>query len=369
MPLIRKSLLALVLVWVAACSQATRGEARSPRGQPVLTSAPIPPNAWPIRSSEYVDLWLHGFAMLTGDTSHVPLFERGYRDKMLAIRHQRNIYTLLDANQERLSRGFVDNPALVNAEFAIFQFNSFEQVVQVGTLFIQNEGYPPGFIDARTEHLLSVFQQGFKTVADRDWLRVFLQSLQDEQTRFYAAYWTSEETARSAARQTLDSMWTATYRARFFRYLRPARLADGSFILSLPLGGEGRSVTDPQYGNAVAVTFPASPATAVDAIYVFAHEVIASVSGESVSKHATPAEVKSGAAERYGPAADVRGGALLLQRVAPELVQGYMRYYMEVAAANPPAGDLTSAFAATFPISDAIRNGIEYQLGLMLGGI
>jgi hypothetical protein len=372
MSLNRRVSVALVVLGLVGCASAggRQGGRGAANARTLPAGPPMASNAWPVRTAEYVDLWLHGFAMVTGDTSHIPLFDRGYRDRMLALRHTRNVYTSLDANQERLSRGFVDNPALVNSEFIVFQFQTFQQLVEVGTLFVQNEGYPPSITDAHLQRLVALLQQNFRSVSDRDWLRVFLQSLQDEQSRFYQAYWTAEQASHAVARQTVDSMWMNTYRAKFARFLRPERLGDGSFILSFPLGGEGRSVTDAQLGNAVAVLFPATPAVAVDAMYAFAHEVVDNVTTLAIAANLTPAERRAGGgAQLYGATADVRAGALLLQRIAPELVQGYMRFYMETAKVTVPAGDVAAAFAVAFPIPDAIRNGIEYQLGLALGGI
>jgi hypothetical protein len=64
----------------------------------------------------------------------------------------------------------------------------------------------------------------------------------------------------------------------------------------------------------------------------------------------------------------VRGGALLLQRVAPEILDGYMRYYL--ASVNRPAGaNLQSTFTSTFSIPDTIRDALSRQLDVVLGGI
>ena len=41
-----------------------------------------PGESWPIKTREHVDLWLHGFAMLSVDTTKVPYFRRGYRDEL-----------------------------------------------------------------------------------------------------------------------------------------------------------------------------------------------------------------------------------------------------------------------------------------------
>jgi len=61
---------------------------------------------WHVKTEEHIDLWLHGFALLTSDTGHVPFFARGYKQEVTALKRQKNILTQLDANQKELSARF-----------------------------------------------------------------------------------------------------------------------------------------------------------------------------------------------------------------------------------------------------------------------
>src|SRR5690242_9048909 len=72
--------------------------------------APSQTRGWRVTTKEHVDLWLHGFALLTSDTGHVPFFARGYKQQITALKRQRNVYSQLDANQQDLSRRFATNP-------------------------------------------------------------------------------------------------------------------------------------------------------------------------------------------------------------------------------------------------------------------
>jgi hypothetical protein len=60
---------------------------------------------------------------------------------------------------------------------------------------------------------------------------------------------------------------------------------------------------------------------------------------------------------------------MLLQRIAPELVAGYMRYYLASAGSSATATDPTAAFNATFSLPDTIRESLARQIELVLGGI
>jgi hypothetical protein len=335
------------------------------------TPAPQAPIGWPVRTAEYVDLWMHGFALINPDTAKVPLFQRGYRDRMLAFRRERNVTTMLDANQAKLAAGLTRNPALAGGQFAVFGFDSFDEAVRVSLLFVQGDGSPGTVNDPSTKQLFVWLQQYFRTVADRDWLRLFVLSLQDEQTKFYNSYWTALQGDRAAARQQVNNLWTTTYRAKFAPFLRSTRLVDGTMILSLPIEGEGRTVTDPTLGNGIAVSYPATADSAITSIYTFTHELVgtATVVPRALEDNTTPAEQRAGVVDRIMPIATVRGGAMLLQRIAPELVAGYEQYYLHAIGAPIPTGDPGAAFVAAFALTDAQRDGIMKQIELVLAGI
>ena len=354
-----------LLAIAAGCATGSGGPYQPPAG----SAPPNAPIGWPVRTAEYVDVWLHGFALLTADTAKVPLFERGYRDRMLALRRQRNVTTALDANQTMLSAGFTRNPGLINAQFAVFGFASFDELVRVSQLFVRNDGSPGTVNDPTTQQLFLWLRNYFPTVADREWLRLFVLSLQDEQTKFYSSYWAAVQSDRTAARQQVSTLWTGTYRAKFARFMRNVRLVDGTLILSLPLDGEGRTVTDPALGNGIAVPHPSTPDSAIDAIYVFAHELVATETQRALTDNTSPADQRNGVVDRMLPIATVRAGAILLQRVAPELVAGYQRYYLHSFGAAIPSGDPNAAFIGAYSLPDAQRDGIIRQIDLILQGI
>ncbi|HEY2376520.1 MAG TPA: hypothetical protein VGH98_11150 [Gemmatimonadaceae bacterium] len=360
-------LVALALCAFAACAT-TLGQSSGTDTRTAGTSSISPDADWPTSTREHVDLWLHGYAMLTSDTARVPLFRRAYRQRIRAIRSARNAFTQLDANADKLSARFVTNPSLVNGQFVPFYFSSFEQIQQVTDLFIRAEGDPRATNDQTTQQLFGVLNGAFPSAADRDWLRLFVQSLGEENSRFYQAYWTDETGRRAATRRAVDSVWRV-YRPKLQRFLNNTQQANGELILSLPLDGEGRTIAYSKLQNSVAVGFPDSAGAAVEAIYVLAHETVNAITATAISDNVTPAELRNGALTRYAANANVRAGAILLQRAAPELVAGYMRYYVRAAGITAPGAELNALFLSTFPIPDAIRDAITRQLDVVLGGI
>jgi hypothetical protein len=88
----------------------------------------------------------------------------------------------------------------------------------------------------------------------------------------------------------------------------------------------------------------------------------------AVNDNTTPTEQRAGVSARYITAGTVRAGAMLLEKVARELVPGYTRYYLTQAGVSS-TGDVNSRLVSTFPLPDAIRQAIERQLDVVLGGI
>ena len=328
-----------------------------------------PDQPWPVKTRYVADLWLHGYGMLLQDSSRVPLFARGYRDRMVVRKNQSNITTMLDANREQLMRRLATNPALQNSQFLALYFGTWEQMKEAIDLFQRSEGDPRRASNQQTAQLLAFLAANFPTAADREWLRLFTISLEDEGKKFYESYWRQEQRDRTPVIAAVDSLWQRVYRPRFQTYLNNSRQTGGDFYLSLPLDGEGRTVRQGERTNVVAVAFPERADSAITAIYVFAHEVSGEVTSLAVRDNLTPAETRMGVGARLEAAALVRGGEMLIARVAPELAEGYARYYLASAGLDAAASDPRAALAAAFPLPDVIRDAIERQIEITMGGI
>ncbi|HEX2716243.1 MAG TPA: hypothetical protein VHM67_01110 [Gemmatimonadaceae bacterium] len=358
------------LVAAAGCggagSQQGAGGAPAPANPSgVQTTADAP---WPVKTREHLDLWLHGFAIITQDTTRVPLFRRGYRDQMTVEKNRRGITTLLDQNREQLAARLTVNRNLVGAQFIALYFGSWEELARGISIFLQAGGDPGRARDAQQQAVIAFLAGTFQSQADRTWLELFARAIEDERSRFYHEYWLAEQRTRGPALAAVDSLWQRIYRPRMQVFLDRTQQGNGDFILSLPLDGEGRTITAGKRSNVVAVSFPDDRSRAVEAIYVAAHEVIGAIANTAIADNVTPAERREGLADRISANALVRGGALLLQRVSPDLADGYARYYLRAAGASA-TGDVQAALAQQFPLPERVRTSIASQLETVLGGI
>ena len=324
---------------------------------------------WRVAAEEHVDLWLHGFALLTSDTGRVPFFARGYKQNITALKRQRNAFTALDANATQLSQRFATNPGLTNAQFLAMYFSSFQEIVNATDLLIRSNGEPRASSDPVVQQEIALMASNFPSPADRNWVRLFVQSLQDEYNKFYHGYWTSEQSARGAAFAQVNQLWMSQYYPKLTRFLNNTQQQSGELILSLPLGGEGRTINGGKLTNAIAVEFPRTPDAAPEALFVFVHEAVARVVQEAITDNTTPAEQRSGATNAYVGNGAVRAGAILLQKVAPDLVAAYQRYYLGQMGRAAPTGDPRASFEAAFPLPAAVLSSITSSIESILAGI
>lgn len=333
------------------------------------TPAPVTNLAWPIHTREHVDLWLHSYALLGPDTTLVPYFERGYRERLLTLRRQRGVTTQLDANRDRLMQRIAVNPSLyTNPQFLPLYFESWDQMRQAMDVFLRANGNPNASNDPMVRQGIAIFAASFPTAPDREWLKLFAEGVDDESRKFYHDYWVGEARSHERVVQHADSLWQRSWRPALQRFLNNTQQQNGELYLSLPLGGEGRTVKYGKVQNAIAVTMPDGLSSTESALYVSAHEMVGSVASAAIEDNTTPAERRAGNTARYEQAAAVRAGALLLERTIPAAVPGYMRFYLQQAGRSAPT-DPRVAFAQAFALPTAVVDAIGRQLDVIMGGI
>jgi hypothetical protein len=353
---------ALALLLSACSSGGASGGGASPSASTGAQPTPAPYAPWGVKTREHVDLWLHSYALLTNDTSSPPLFRRDYRTTMTVTKNRANVLTGLDANREKLAARLATNPDLINGQFLPLYFGSWPEMKKYIEIFVQVNGDPRGAPSQDAAQAIALIAGSFPSAGDREWLRLFSQSVDNESERFYHSYWVQQQRDRTPTLAAVDSLWQKQ-RPKFQRFLNNTQQADGELLLSLPLDGEGRTVSATKRQNVVTVAFPDRPGVAAEAIYVFAHEVVGALVAQAVNDNTSPAERRSGVAARYQSNGALIAGHLLLQKVAPELAAGYSRYYLGAVGSSAPTLD------AQFPLPELMRTSIARQIEIVLGGI
>jgi hypothetical protein len=313
---------------------------------------------WPIKTREHVDLWLTAFAELSTDTTDkVPVYRRDYLDQLALAQNQQSILTSLDSVHDGLQAHWDQAPKLAGARALALDAGTWEEMQSAIDLYLNpptDKKHSKAVIPDVESHLADYFS----TPGDRDWLRELDHGLQGARQQFYHGWWVAEERRRRPILVATDSLWRLT-EPKLDRFLAATHQTTGEIILAMPVDGAGVTFKEPSGRTSLAVPFPDSAADAVQVIYVFAQVAARAVAADAIAAGTTVAERRAGTGDRYAEALAIRGGYMLLAKAAPELAEGYARYYLRT---SPAGRDL----AAAFPLPDAIRDALSRQIDLEL---
>ncbi len=334
-------------------------------------AAPAPSAQWPVKVREHVDLWLHGFALIQDDTAAVPLFDRGYRERITVLKNSQGLYTPFDSAQEFLAARLQERSDLNGAQFVALYFGTWEEMVQAFDYFLRAEGDPRRSNNRDVQTIIVLLSEYFPRPADREFARRFITALEGERVQFHRAWWLAERRAREPALAAVDSLWQHSWRPAMQRFLNHTQQPSGDIILSLTLGGEGRALPAGKTTNQFALAWPRTRDGAEQLLFAFAHEAIGTTAQAAVNDHLTPAQQRSGAGARYASAGLVRGGALLVERIAPGLGVRYARWYLAQMGQDVPVEDAAAleALARAFPMLPEMLGTIQRQIDLAFTGI
>ena len=117
---------------------------------------------WPVKTREFVDLWFHGFALLTDDSARVPLFRHGYRDAVTVDKNRRGLVTDFDANADELRAQLAARPSLAQAQFAVLAFESDVEMDHAFEAFLAANGDPRKARDRETAQMITYLATYFR---------------------------------------------------------------------------------------------------------------------------------------------------------------------------------------------------------------
>jgi hypothetical protein len=324
---------------------------------------------WPVKTREHVDLWLHAFALLVDDTATVPLFARGYRDEAIVAKNSRNLYTGLDSARAALAATLKAKPELEGTQFVALYFGSWEEMRQAFDYFLKAGGDPNKSGNREVQGIIAFLAQQFPKAEGREFARRLIAGVESEREKFFHAWWIEQQRARTPGLAAVDSLWQRKWRPVLQRYLNHTQQASGDLILSLPLGGEGRSVPAGKSASQYAVSWPRTADSAEVALFTFVHEAAGVVANVAVNDNLTPAQLREGAGTRLASAGLVRGGALLMARIDPAAAERYARYYLaQMGRTVPPSGAL-AVLEAAFPMPEVMLASMRRQIELAFAGI
>ena len=335
-------------------------------------AAVVRPNGpWPIKTREHVDLWLHGYALVTADTSQVPLFRRGYRDSMIVVRNLARSASRLDTTMAALQQTMAATPALLNGQFYPLHFSNFGTLRVSVQQLTQSKGDLKSIRDRDQQQLVALAANYFGTQPMREFAEQLSVSLESESQRFFHANWLDVQRTRAPVLARADSLWRTAWFPKLSGFLRGTGQRNGEIIVSAVVEGEGRTITASAAGGpSMVVTLPPSLDRTTEVLYGIVHEAVGTFAAAAVTENITPRQKSAGMGDGLQTAAALRAGALLLQRTLPGEVEGYARFYLRAMGRPMPAsGSARSALETALPLPQDMLDTMKKQLDLYLGGL
>lgn len=361
----RNAVAATALLLLTSWSSALVAQGRS------NSIPPRPVGPWPIKTREHVDLWLHGYALVSDDTSQVPLFRRGYRDSMIVVRNVAQQSSRLDSDLASLTQALATTPALLNGQFYPLHFTNFATLRVSLQQLTQTKGDLKSVRDRDLAQSVALAASYFNTPPMREFAEQLSAGLESESQRFYHANWLETQRNRAAVITRADSLWRTEWFPKLAGFLRGTGQRTGEIIVSPVVEGEGRTLTaNPTTGPSMVVTLPPSLDRTAEVLYGIVHEAVGAFAAAAVTENITPRQKSAGMGDRLQTAAALRAGALLLQRTLPGEVAGYARFYLRAMGRPSASGaNALAALEAAMPLDAGVLETMNKQLDLFLGGL
>ena len=332
--------------------------------------SPLANGPWPIKVREHVDLWLHGYALVSDDTAQVPLFRRGYRDSLIVVRNVARVGSRLDTVAAGLRQTLRATPALLNGQFYPLHFSNFATLRISLQQLTEAKGEVKAVRNRDDQQRVALAANYFGTQPMREFAEQLSVGLESESQRFFHANWLETQRMRSPVLARADSLWRTAWFPKLAGFLRGTGQRNGEIIVSPAVEGEGRTiVVDPTAGVSMVVTLPPSVNRTTEVLYGIVHEAVGAFAATAVTENITPRQKSAGAGDRMQTAASIRAGMLLLQRTLPAEVDGYARFYLRVLGKPVPAMHAEAALEAAVPLPQDVLDTMVKQLDLYLGGL
>ena len=309
-------------------------------------------NEWRFTAEEHIALWYHGLAMADVGTTGgeaVPIYRAGYASEMQSARGRATSPVGATLGTRLESAGAADG-----LQFLPLYFDSWQQMRQAVDVWNQAGGDPNRASDAQTQAVIAFLSQRFGTSSQRAAVVEFVNALEQERASFFAAWW--RDNAPTRLGEEVQEVWRG-YQPRLTPFLRYTDAEGGHVALTPALRGEGRVESAP--GVAVAAIGGRSGDDPRAIVGRVVHELAYSIAAEAVQDAVAPARIREIGEDVLVARAAVRAGALVLERLAPDLLPAYTEDYIRAAGGDPARRTLVQQFDLPAELVTPLRDAVQ----------
>jgi hypothetical protein len=327
-------------------------------GDPGATPTPAIANEWRFSADEHIALWYHGLALAevgSAATDAVPVYRAGYAAEAQAARGRvASGSSPFASGAATLGNRLESSGAADGLQFLPIYFETWQQLRQAVDIWQQADGDPNRASDPQTQAVIAFLSQRFPNRTQMSAVVEFVNALEQERASFFSAWWRDTQPMATAAEA--QTLWR-TLQPQLTPFLRYTDAGGGHVTLVPALRGEGRA----ESGRGVAVVAVGGRSGEDERAIVgrVIHELAYSLAGEAVRDAVAPARIREIGEDVLVARAAVRAGAMVLEEIAPELLDAYTAEYVRAAGGDPARTSLIAQFdlpsELVQPLRDAVR--------------
>ena len=315
-------------------------------------------NEWRFTAEHHVALWYHGLALAEAGVEGneaVPYYRAGYGAEAQSARGRVGGSSPFASGATTLGNR-LENADVVNGlQFLPLYFESWTQIRQAVDVWQQAGGDPNRASDAQTQAVIAFLSQRFGTSSTaRAAVVEFVTALEQERTSFFDAWW--NQTQPTALAEEVQALWRS-YQPQMTAFLRYADAEGGHVALTPALRGEGRAESG--RGVAVIAVGGRSGDDARAVVGRVIHELSYSLAAEAVRDAVAPARIREIGEDVLVARAAVRAGAMVLERIAPDLLPAYREDYIRAAGGDPARRTLIQQFDLPSELVPALESAVQ----------
>ncbi|MFW6079328.1 MAG: hypothetical protein ACODAE_06900 [Gemmatimonadota bacterium] len=341
------------------------------------------PDAWTVGVAEHIALWYHGLAYLEApgrtadDAGLPPRFRADYVDSIGAVKRRRGAYpTPLDERAAEFRDVIAGDDAYDPLQFLPLYFRDAEALFSSVELWVEAGGDPRRAGSRPAAEVITFLSRLFPGRDERRVVGEWTEVVRAEREAFYGTYWSERGPALAPTVSAVQRGWDglAPVLRDFLDYMR---LEGGDLLLVPAIGPEGRIITAGPTPPRAAVLVPPARRPG-DALWSFVHELMYPLVDDVIRDYVAPVRIRELGLDVLGTRAAVRGGAMVLERVGPERVEAYRRFFLRsiderAAAVDDAEADVVvgdeASFERAFPLPPELERGLRETIEQALAGI
>jgi hypothetical protein len=239
------------------------------------------------------------------------------------------------------------------------------EVFSALTLLAGTEEGIPRTTSPRTAFGVAAVGSVLTSSSQRRVLGEFVQALEDEWGRFFAAWWRENGGQQDRIAASIQEAWSREFSPALKPFLENVGMTGGLVAMVPAIGTEGRifagSPDDPG-DNVLVIAAPGGPGSGSEAIFSMLRELSFPLARRAIDRAGLSTGIRS-QDESLTAQAAVRAGALVLEDLRPQALTQYQQFFLFRAGQSAPTEvAIRAAFEAAYPLDGDLERALKGEV-------